>query len=79
MWSRLWSSSKLPIDFVTFSTDDVQRTGLVRLDTLQVDMQDHLVPAVNFDEVSGRIVVLVRALDGNSYVDHGFVVDMPRM
>jgi len=78
MWSGGWSSSKLPNDFVTFSTDD-QRTGLVRLHPLQVDMQDHLVPAVTFDEVSGRIVVLVRALDGYSHVGHVFVVDMPRV
>jgi len=77
MWYRLWDGSKGPNDFVTFSTNDVQRVGLVRLDTLRVDVEDYLVPAVNFDEVSGRIVVLVRARDGNSYVDHGFVVDMP--
>ena len=77
MWYRPWSSSKRPNDFVTFSTNDVQRTGLVRVGALEVDMQDYLVPAVNFDEVSGRIVVLVRARGGNSHVDHGFVVDMP--
>ena len=44
---------------------------------MKVDMQDYLVPAVNFDEVSGRIVVLVRVRDGNSHVNHVFVVDVP--
>jgi len=62
---------------VTFSTDDVRRTGLVRLDISGVGMRGHLVPAINFDEVSGRIVVLARGLRGNLYVDYGFVVDVP--
>ena len=41
-----------------------------------MEMREHLVPAVNFDEVSGRIIVLVRTLEGDSYMDRGFVVDM---
>jgi len=74
---RLENNTKHSHDFVTFSTDDVQRTGLVRLDTSKVGMREHLVPVANFDEVSGRIVILARTLDEDSYVDYGFVVDMP--
>lgn len=36
-----------------------------------------VVPIVDFDEVSGRIVFLTRAsMDRNSSIEYGFVVDM---
>ena len=60
-----------------FSTDDVQRTGLMRLDISKVGILEHLLPTIAFDEVSGRIVVLARALEVDSYTHYGFVVDMP--
>jgi len=47
------------------------------LDISKVGMRGHLVPVANFDEVSGRIVVLARALDRQSHMEYGFVIDMP--
>lgn len=61
---------------MTFSTDDVRHTGLVRLNISTLGEWGHLVPAVSFDEVSGRIIVLARTLDGRLHVDRAFVVDM---
>ena len=76
IWFRLETTPQRSYDFAPFSTYDVRRTGLVRLDISKMEMREHLVPAVNFDEVSGRIIVLVRTLEGDSYTDHGFVIDM---
>ena len=77
MWFRLENGDMRSHDFMTFSTDDARRTRLVRLDTSKAGIQEHMVPVVNFDEVSGRIVILARTHDGNFHVDYGFVVDMP--
>jgi hypothetical protein len=49
----------------------------VRLDILKEGMREQLVPATDFDEISGRIVVLVRTMDRYLHVDYGFVADMP--
>lgn len=76
MWTRLVNDSECLRDFVTFSTYDVQRTGVVRVDISKAGMREYQVLEVNFDEVSGRIFLLTGGLGGGSY---GFIVDMPRM
>lgn len=76
IWFRPGNTTGRAHDFLPFSTDDVQHTGLVRLDISKVGMREHLVPTICFDEISGRIVVLARALEGDSYTDYIFVVDM---
>lgn len=77
IWFKLNYTTELSHNFMTFSTSDVQRTGLVRLDISKVGMQERLITAVDFDEVSGRIIVLAKALDVPSYMNYGFVVDVP--
>ena len=76
MWTRLVNDSECLRDFVTFSTYDVQRTGVVRVDISKAGMREYQVLEVNFDEVSGRIFLLAGGLGGGSY---GLIVDMPRM
>ena len=77
IWFRLENTAKQSHKFVTFSTEDVRHTGLVRLGVSKVGVREHLVPIVNFDEVSGRIIVLARTFDGRSHAGYGFIVDMP--
>ena len=76
VWTRSVNDIESPRNFVTFSTDDVRHTGTVRLDVSKVGMRGHQVIVVNFDEVSGRIILLAGGPDGSSC---GFIVDMPRM
>jgi hypothetical protein len=77
IWFELKSTAEQSHNFVIFSTDDVRRTGLVRLDASKVGMGDFLVASVEFDEVSGRIIVLSRTVDLPLYTNHGFIVDIP--
>ena len=77
IWFRLENTAEHSHELVTFSTEDVRHAGLVRLDVSKVGIREHLVPIVNFDEVSGRIIVLARTFDGRSHVNYGFIVDMP--
>lgn len=73
IWFKLQNTAGSFHDFRTFSTDDVQRTGLVRF----VGIWEQLVTAVDFDEISGRIVVLAKALDEQSDMNYGIILDMP--
>lgn len=73
IWFKLENTAEPVHDLRTFSADNVQRTGLVRV----VNTWEQLVTSVNFDEVSGRIVVLTEALDEESDMDYGTILNMP--
>ena len=73
IWFKLENTAEPLHDLMTFSADDVQRTGLVRV----VNTWEQLVTTVDFDEVSGRIVVLTKALDEESDMDYGTILDTP--
>lgn len=74
IWFKLENTVEYLHNFLTFSTDDVRRTGLLRLDISKAGVREHSVIAVDFDEISGRILFL----GGRSLLDYvSLVVDMP--